>query len=585
MGQIIPVTSGENKQNKALEFAGLFKMAGSSGEKIKIAESESGKNEEDVNNLVPFLQFLNQQMSQINKYSDSNDSSKINENITLEQAASMLQGNVTLEELRQAFINMASSGETGAINEEQNGLAGISIDELLNEVNFLNNKESSGNINPLLTAFLKQINNEEKAINENDMINSLSPSTDKELTEKSGNYKNEAAAINGQNITLNQPGQMTLEMDRNNYFQGDVPSEKTQIKMTDIELKNATGNKSDEVNVDNANFQSELEKEVTDNEIKFNTQNKEKESALKSSVSITQQQKINTFETSDKVAESVPGRINIELAEIKEESKAIINDKASMPVESDKKDSITGNNFHSTISETKESQIARDSLHSEKQQHLNAMNSDSGNKSSIEKALANAAELTDYIKTEQKGKNIPSDKGKEEIPLGSINSAGNTSTSNEKIDNVNGDRIIGQITHEIKEAAANDGGRVKIALNPPSLGKLEMDVTVRNGKVEVVLVADNKDVQQTLNMHIDKLKGSLQNQGLTIDRCDVFMQDNRDEYQQNFGRQAFYQDSGSRQNSNDRQGKSEENVTASPIINTRSKTLSRISTDNISLFA
>ena len=150
-------------------------------------------------------------------------------------------------------------------------------------------------------------------------------------------------------------------------------------------------------------------------------------------------------------------------------------------------------------------------------------------------------EVTGKIKAEQKGKIISGEKGNEEISLTGVNAAGSGSASTEKINDVSPDKIIGQITNEIKEAAANDGGRVKITLNPPSLGKLEMDVTVRNGKVEVVLVADNKDVQQTLNTHIDKLKGSLQNQGLTIDRCDVFMQDKREEYQQSFSQQAFYQ--------------------------------------------
>ncbi|NTW77571.1 MAG: flagellar hook-length control protein FliK, partial [Syntrophaceae bacterium] len=158
-----------------------------------------------------------------------------------------------------------------------------------------------------------------------------------------------------------------------------------------------------------------------------------------------------------------------------------------------------------------------------------------------------------------------------------------------KINNTSPDKIIDQIAGEIKETANNDGGRVKITLNPPSLGKLEMDVTVRNGKVEVVLVADNKDVQQTLNANIEKLKENLFNQGLTIDRCDVSMQDKKEEYQQNFNRQAYYQDGGSAKDGNNRQENSDKEVNSGTgtgiSLQPGSALRAFTDNDNISLFA
>ena len=114
-------------------------------------------------------------------------------------------------------------------------------------------------------------------------------------------------------------------------------------------------------------------------------------------------------------------------------------------------------------------------------------------------------------------------------------------------------------------------------------------MTVRNGKVEVVLVADNKDVQQTLNANIEKLKDSLSNQGLTIDRCDVSLQDNKEEYQQNFSRQAYYQDGGSARDGDGRRGNSEEEINSGAGAATalRPERISRTinDTENISLFA
>jgi flagellar hook-length control protein FliK len=113
-----------------------------------------------------------------------------------------------------------------------------------------------------------------------------------------------------------------------------------------------------------------------------------------------------------------------------------------------------------------------------------------------------------------------------------------------------------------------------------------MDVTVRNNKVEVIIVADNKDVQQTLNTNIDHLKGSLQNQGLTIDRCDVLMQSNREGYPQNFSQQTFYRD-GSEKNSNTSKEKFSEG--SKPVTSMKPSIISisnpLLSPDNISIFA
>jgi flagellar hook-length control protein FliK len=114
-------------------------------------------------------------------------------------------------------------------------------------------------------------------------------------------------------------------------------------------------------------------------------------------------------------------------------------------------------------------------------------------------------------------------------------------------ENIQPSQLVHQVGNEIKEIFNSDGGRVKITLTPPSLGTLEMDVAVRNDKVEVILIASSKDVQQTLNMNIDHLRGTLQNQGLTIDRCDVLMQTNHEDYHQNTSQQTFYRE-GSEQN-------------------------------------
>ena len=75
---------------------------------------------------------------------------------------------------------------------------------------------------------------------------------------------------------------------------------------------------------------------------------------------------------------------------------------------------------------------------------------------------------------------------------------------------------------------AKMSGRVRIALNPPSLGTLEMDVLVRDNKVHVILQVENNDVRQILQSNLESLKSSLRNQGLVADTINVSVQEKSD---------------------------------------------------------
>jgi flagellar hook-length control protein FliK len=280
---------------------------------------------------------------------------------------------------------------------------------------------------------------------------------------------------------------------------------------------------------------------------------------------------------------SPAGKVAVNSAAVKEENqigKNILSD------ESGKVDQAAHNNSRISTQELKESLIGKDNLRFAQEQYQNAAASaNAGDKAKIASMQAILGELSDKTKPEQKTKTIAGEIRNEETSLSSINGTGSGAAKIEKTNDVSPGEIISQVTNGIKETAANDGGRVKITLNPPSLGTVEMDVIVHNNRVEVVLTADNKDVQQTLNNHIDKLKGSLQTQGLTIERCDVMMQDKREEYHQSFSQHAFYHQ-GSGQGNNSRQNNSEEKfkfngtATAEQRVNVLTA-----STDKISLFA
>ena len=86
--------------------------------------------------------------------------------------------------------------------------------------------------------------------------------------------------------------------------------------------------------------------------------------------------------------------------------------------------------------------------------------------------------------------------------------------------------LIDQIAGPAGQILQNGPGRIKITLNPPHLGTIDMDVLVRNNKVEVVMIASNQEVQQALKSHADQLKYALQGQGLNVDGFDVLLHGN-----------------------------------------------------------
>ncbi len=602
MEQAIQSSSSVNTESKG--SADLLNMIGAARSKSKLKDNKAALGEENLNSLAPFLQYLNQQMLQKNK-----SAAALNikgPKITMEQAMLLLQGDVDLKELKKALASLAQSGDLAKLGQGQDGELEIPVDALIKEIDLLKKNLAAGN-------------NKTNADGKHDNKASLS---DTELIARTGNSENEQKAINDKNAILNSPVGTTAEKSSNKLFSPEESSPTTSAKIEGKDFKKVIPTKSGAENTSTINPQLQSKEEsspitsvkvagmdfkkviptksgeekthiidpqpqtlskdqVADSEIKSIGFQKEKLPVFKSDERAVQPEKVISKEA--QLSASTVSKIAVNAAPVKEENKISKDIEAS---ESAKEDHVRGNNSRLSIQETKESLISKDNLRFAQVQYQNTANANAGNKAQIDTMQAIMEEVAGQIKAEQKGKTIATEKRNEDINLNPVNAAAGGSAKVEKSNSISSGEIISQITHEIKEMAANDGGRVKITLNPPSLGKLDMDVTVRNGKVEVVLVADNKDVQQALNTHIDKLKGSLQTQGLTIERCDVFMQDKREEYQQSFSQQAFYQDGRSGQDSNSsRRDNLGENVKIPPIVSERPVNTLRESTDSISLFA
>jgi len=72
------------------------------------------------------------------------------------------------------------------------------------------------------------------------------------------------------------------------------------------------------------------------------------------------------------------------------------------------------------------------------------------------------------------------------------------------------------------------GGQVRMSLDPPELGSLDMDVKVRNSSVQILLTAEDRNVQQLLQSQRDVLERALAESGLRVESFDVVLSSSAD---------------------------------------------------------
>jgi len=122
--------------------------------------------------------------------------------------------------------------------------------------------------------------------------------------------------------------------------------------------------------------------------------------------------------------------------------------------------------------------------------------------------------------TEDEGLIIP---GKESVPQGSVSGAAARQVY--AGDRVAPKGVVIPMEQIIKETGnlLEKGGKVQLILHPPSLGKINMEVVVRNNRVELLMMVSNTDVQQVLQASSDQLRNSLQNQGFQFDQMSVLL--------------------------------------------------------------
>ena len=80
--------------------------------------------------------------------------------------------------------------------------------------------------------------------------------------------------------------------------------------------------------------------------------------------------------------------------------------------------------------------------------------------------------------------------------------------------------VIAQVMDGLA-AFRGEGGRVRLRLQPESLGRVTMEVTVRGRQVDVTMRVENEQVQGLLRGHLGDLEGNLRHQGLQVGSIDI----------------------------------------------------------------
>jgi len=100
--------------------------------------------------------------------------------------------------------------------------------------------------------------------------------------------------------------------------------------------------------------------------------------------------------------------------------------------------------------------------------------------------------------------------------------------------------VIDQLL-EARQSAGSDVGRIRIMLNPPNLGSVDLDIVVRGERVDVVMTAESTTVQQALQSRGDDIRIALQRQDLKIEGFQVLLQDNGTSQQQTHSGEMYRQ--------------------------------------------
>lgn len=86
---------------------------------------------------------------------------------------------------------------------------------------------------------------------------------------------------------------------------------------------------------------------------------------------------------------------------------------------------------------------------------------------------------------------------------------------------INSSYIIDQITEKIYIGVSRGRSRISIQLHPPSLGKLQIDLSMNQNQLRAVIIAESSQVKQILESNLNQLRACLESQNIEVDKFSV----------------------------------------------------------------
>jgi hypothetical protein len=84
-------------------------------------------------------------------------------------------------------------------------------------------------------------------------------------------------------------------------------------------------------------------------------------------------------------------------------------------------------------------------------------------------------------------------------------------------------KVVEQIVEGARIQVENGQTKAKIFLQPPSLGKLNLQIIAREDQIKVTFFAENLQVKEIIENNLSQLRQSFVEQGLRVDNFDVFV--------------------------------------------------------------
>ncbi|MEI6125606.1 MAG: flagellar hook-length control protein FliK [Pseudomonadota bacterium] len=88
---------------------------------------------------------------------------------------------------------------------------------------------------------------------------------------------------------------------------------------------------------------------------------------------------------------------------------------------------------------------------------------------------------------------------------------------------VNSAYVIEQLTDKINMAIRHGEQKLSIQLYPPSMGKLNVDLSMKNNHLRAVIIAETPEVKQLLQSNMDQLKTCLESQNIKVENVSVMV--------------------------------------------------------------